>query len=183
MAVQTFTSGQILTAADTNTYLANSGLVYITQATIGTGVSTAAVANCFSSTYDNYKVIVNGGVGSTVQALGLSLTGSAAGYYGSTIVAAYSAAVATSNGMNNIAQWTFAGVSGPLNNFLNVDLLGPNIAKATGASGAYINPSTVGNGGIFAGYHDSLFQATGLTISVSGTMTGGTITVYGYRKA
>ncbi len=29
MAVKTFTTGEVLTAADTNTYLNNGGLVYI----------------------------------------------------------------------------------------------------------------------------------------------------------
>jgi hypothetical protein len=29
MAIKTFTTGEVLTAADTNTYLANSGLVYV----------------------------------------------------------------------------------------------------------------------------------------------------------
>ena len=183
MAIQTFTAGQILTAADTNTYLNNGGLVYITQATIGSAVASAAVAGCFSSTYENYKIIVNGGVGSTVQAIGLSLTGSATGYYGSTIVAAYNSASASNNGMDNTASWSFAGVSGPNNNYLDVDVLGPNLAKTTAASGAYINPATNGNGGWFSGFHNSTTQFTGFTITVGGTMTGGTITVFGYRKA
>lgn len=65
MAVKTFTTGEVLTAADTNTYLANSGLVYITTATLS---STATnVANCFSSTYKRYRLVA-------------SITGSAASF-------------------------------------------------------------------------------------------------------
>ena len=52
MAIKTFTTGEVLTAADTNTYLANSGLVYITQATL-TGVS-VNIQGCFSAAYDSY---------------------------------------------------------------------------------------------------------------------------------
>lgn len=55
MAVQNFLPGQILTAADTNTYLANSGLVYIGSLTMA-GASSGSFTNCFSSTYDNYFV-------------------------------------------------------------------------------------------------------------------------------
>ena len=51
MAVKTFTT-ETLTSADTNTYLANSGLVYITQANL-TG-SSVSIASCFSATYDSY---------------------------------------------------------------------------------------------------------------------------------
>ena len=60
MAVQTFTSGQVLTAADTNTYLANSGLVYVTSGTIGVAVSSVTVSSVFSSTYDSYKIVISG---------------------------------------------------------------------------------------------------------------------------
>ena len=51
MSVKTFTT-ETLTSADTNTYLANSGLVYITQATM-TG-ATVSIQGCFSATYDSY---------------------------------------------------------------------------------------------------------------------------------
>jgi hypothetical protein len=39
MAIKTFTTGEVLTASDTNTYLANSGLVYVKSQTIGSGVT------------------------------------------------------------------------------------------------------------------------------------------------
>ena len=34
MAIKTFTTGEVLTASDTNTYLANAGLVYITSTAV-----------------------------------------------------------------------------------------------------------------------------------------------------
>jgi hypothetical protein len=58
MAIKTFTSGEILTAADTNAYLNNGGLVYITQAT-ATATNALSINNCFTSTYQNYRVIIN----------------------------------------------------------------------------------------------------------------------------
>ena len=39
MAVKTFTQGEKLTAADTNTYLNNGGLVFVKQVTVGSAVS------------------------------------------------------------------------------------------------------------------------------------------------
>ena len=59
MAVKTFTTGEVLTASDTNTYLANAGLVYITQ-TSATSGSSLSVNNVFSSTYSNYRILIDG---------------------------------------------------------------------------------------------------------------------------
>ena len=81
MAIKTFTAGEVLNASDTNTYLANSGLVYIKQQTIGNLVPSVTVTDAFSADYDNYRVIVTGGVGSAAQAINLRLGASATGYY------------------------------------------------------------------------------------------------------
>jgi len=56
MAIKTFTTGEVLTAADTNTYLANSGLVHITTVSY-TSSSAVQVDNCFSSVYTRYRVV------------------------------------------------------------------------------------------------------------------------------
>jgi hypothetical protein len=55
MAIKTFTTGEVLTASDTNTYLANAGLVYVASTTFS-GSTGVEMSNCFSSTYDNYEV-------------------------------------------------------------------------------------------------------------------------------
>ena len=52
MAVKTFSVGETLTASDTNTYLTNGGLVYITEGT-ASNTSAVDVNSVFSSTYDN----------------------------------------------------------------------------------------------------------------------------------
>ena len=59
MAVKTFTTGEVLTASDTNTYLANSGLRYITGGT-QSGTTALNVDNCFTSTYRNYRLVLTG---------------------------------------------------------------------------------------------------------------------------
>lgn len=56
MAIKTFTTGEVLTASDTNTYLANSGYVYLSKATFS-AVSSASISNAFSATYDRYLLI------------------------------------------------------------------------------------------------------------------------------
>lgn len=54
MAVKTFGS-EVLTSSDTNTYLANAGLVYITQQSFS-GSSAVSFNSVFNGTYDNYRI-------------------------------------------------------------------------------------------------------------------------------
>jgi hypothetical protein len=58
MAIKTFTTGEVLTAADTNTYLANAGLDYITQ-TAFSAVTQVIIDNCFTATYANYRLVLD----------------------------------------------------------------------------------------------------------------------------
>ena len=178
MPVPDFSPGEVLTAAAMDSI----GLWLVKTQTVGTGVSSVPVTDAFSADFDNYKIVVNGGVGSATQAIALQLTGSSTAYYGAHITATYSTGAVSGNPVNNAASWSFVGVSSPDQNFLDCDLISPQLAKPTGISGAYINGSTNGNGGSFNGYHASLYQATGFTLIVGGTMTGGTIRIYGYRK-
>lgn len=61
MAIKTFTSGEVLTASDTNTYLTNGGLRYITETLITAGSATSvSFNNVFTSTYDNYQIVIDG---------------------------------------------------------------------------------------------------------------------------
>lgn len=69
MAIKTFTAGSVLTAADTNTYLANSGLVYVGGSDFSNELIVYA-NNVFSSAYDFYTVECTF-VGSTATEIGL----------------------------------------------------------------------------------------------------------------
>jgi len=57
MAIKTFTTGEVLTASDTNTYLANSAMTYITTLTASNTAVSAFVDGVFTSTYQNYMII------------------------------------------------------------------------------------------------------------------------------
>jgi hypothetical protein len=67
MAIKTYTSGDVLTASDMNTYSANSGYVALSKTTI-TATATAQFVNAFNSTYRNYRAILEL-TGSGVSAL------------------------------------------------------------------------------------------------------------------
>lgn len=57
MAIKTFTTGEVLTASDTNTFLANAGLVYVAGGTFSNVGSFDMTG--FSSTYDFYQFQIN----------------------------------------------------------------------------------------------------------------------------
>ena len=61
MAVKTnWAAGDVLTASQVNTYLANSGLVYITSVNVGaTPVGYKSVTLAFNSDYDDYLIKVS----------------------------------------------------------------------------------------------------------------------------
>jgi hypothetical protein len=184
MAIKTFTTGEVLTAADTNTYLANSGLVYVTKATVGTGVSSVTVTNAFNSTYDNYKIVMSSGVGSTAQSMAFqfgpsSVTGYNTNYNYVLDIRTYAAGASTIINSATDTQWTYVGESGANINQIDIDVLTPNLAKWSIYNGGYIGTN---NSGTTAGIHKNAFAYSDFKISVAGTLTGGEITVYGYRK-
>ena len=155
------------------------GLVYIASSTVGTGVTTHAVSNCFSTTYDNYKITYSAGVGSNPVAITMQLGASVTGYYQSLQYVTYSTGLLSAGGVNNGSTWGYIGEASPSMTAINVDVHSPFLAKFSTMFGGY--SGTVG--GTISGYHGVATSYTGFTLAVSGnTMTGGTVTVYGYRK-
>jgi hypothetical protein len=181
MADQTFTSGQILTAAQMTTLQTNIGLTWISSTTIGSAVSTATVSSAFSTTYDNYKIIISGGVGSAAQFLRFQLGSAAAAYYAGFSAVNYGTNLNENSVVNNGAIFSNAGIMDTLNINMNLEVQSPFLTKPTYVSGSI---ATSGRAGAFAGVLSDSTSYTSFTVSPSaGTMTGGTITVYGYRKA
>ena len=181
MAIKTFTAGSVLTAADTNTYLANSGLVYITSQTVGSAVSTVTVSSAFNSTYDSYKIIYTGGVCSTTLHIGFKLGTTATGYYGGLIYINDASNVPTGVLDVNASSFSYSGGGTTGHCLINAELHNPFTANYTLMNN--FNMSFVN----YATYNGSLRNTTSYTaftlIPSGGTITGGTITVYGYRKA
>jgi len=184
MAIKTFTTGEVLTASDTNAYLANAGLVYVTSTTVGSGVSSVTVSNCFSSTYDDYRIVISGGTASTNLDLYFRLGSSTANYYGGVIYFAYSGGSVGGVGQNNAAEWRYVANSGTTNSSGIIDLFGPYLTKPTGMVAQYGVMNTLGSVTATNGFHNDASSFTGFTVNTSsGTITGQKITVYGYRKA
>lgn len=184
MAVKTFTQGEVLTTADTNTYLTNGGLVYITETSFTT--STAVnVNNCFTSGYDNYKLVISmvGSVGGNAYNLRYRVSGadntSASyfyyGFYWTTSAVNLTTTSATGLFLSNRS-------TGTSYDSCVVEVFNPQRAVLTAHQVEAIEVNTgllIKTGGFFNGTN----QFDGFTLYPgSGNMTG-TVRVYGYRQA
>ncbi len=91
------------------------------------------------------------------------------------------AGVVTNLTVNAGAKWTYGAEITTVNKTnLNLELLAPNLAQYTGLTNSYLGGSGAGTG---AGLHQIASAFTGFTLSTASNFTGGTITVYAYRKA
>lgn len=184
MAVKTFTTGEVLTAANTNTYLTNAGLVYIADTTVS-AASTVAIDNCFTTTYAHYFITYN-------------LTSSLTGQYTSVRLRSGGTAKATNYDRANF----FVGTTGTT----GADTFGTaqtelNIAGQSSTLIAghfyFYNPQVSGrtafsgigqyNGNAYwgGGTQTDTYSADGFQIFASGnaaTYTG-TVRVYGLRQS
>lgn len=185
MPLTTYTSGEVLTASSLNanfSFAAGAGgLQLITAQTIGSAVGSVTVSNCFSATYDAYKIIVSGGAGTvTNNNFTMTLGASVTGYNYSFIYNSYNATTA-SEGATNAAAWIDLGGVDTTSLSLNMDVNGPFLAKNTTFSSSLARPNIAGTTN---GIHTVATSYSGFTLNVtSGTITGGTIRVYGYQNS
>jgi hypothetical protein len=185
VAVKTFIDSTALPASDINTFLANSGLVYIKSQTVGTAVASVTVTSAFSADYDNYRVLYIGGAGSAAAQIRLQLGSLNTLYYGSFIGASYSASTFYGQNDNNATLNNYIGWQNTTQAVAVFDLFNPFAANMTHMVAQHVF-ITAGNAfGTYIGQQASLTSVTSFTLSPGGgaTFTGGTITVYGYRKA
>jgi hypothetical protein len=178
MSFPSFSAGEVLTAADMNSV---SGWLVKSQ-TIGTNATSITVTDAFSANYDNYKIIITGGVAAGNTLLELQLGSATTGYYWSVAGWSWSGNVADSNRGSNATRFSQVGYGTADNLFADFDICSPFLTKNTRISGHYMAPIASGGGGALVGFLDNTTSFTAFTlISVQG-LTGGTIRVYGYRN-
>lgn len=187
MAVKTFTAGTPATASDANQFLANAGYVYVTQVTVGSGVASVNITSCFSSTYDNYLVSVAGltnstGGGAMLCKMLVGTTPTTSGFYGNTFYIANAAAGGLSNAqITNFPNFECGCLTNNGTNAFVFNVLSPNRVSRTFTTFSDVDDYYMRFGNC---QYNGTTQFDGLQLYPStGSMTGGTITVYGMRKA
>ena len=172
----TFTAYTPLTAAQLN----QAGLWLVKTQTVGSGVASVTVTGAFSSDYDRYRITINNIVASTGGDLRFTLGSTATGYYGVYNYQIYTGTSAIFY-QNNTAN-SYIGGLGTIagEQSITFDIANPNKATRTAWHG-----QAYGNGYYFNwGYQVAdTTQYTAFTIAPgTGTLTGGNISVYGYRN-
>jgi hypothetical protein len=157
-----------------------SGLTLISSTTVGTTVASVTVSNAFSATYDNYKITYSGGVASTGVDLQMTLGATTAGYFFGLGYIPWASSI-TSITVNNGASFAYIGGASTKFAFINCDIFRPFAADETAVAVLGANDA---NGQFGGGYLNNSTSYTAFTITTSsGTLTGGTIRVYGYQNS
>lgn len=163
------------------------GLQLIKTQTVGNAESTVNVTSCFSSEFDNYRITFsditassNGGVILLTLLSGTNAP-STSNWNGNTFYIATASTVGLSNANISNAEYTEAmSTSTSSSNHGVLDIQGPFLAKHTrvqfmSADNNYVRwHSSIHT--LQTSYDGARFVTSG------GTITGGTIRVYGYRK-
>ncbi len=158
------------------------GLTLIKAQTIGSAVSSVTVSDVFSATYSNYHISITGGAASTSNLLFFQLGATTSGYYYGTQEGTYAAAGGNNGGANTANFRCGGGETSGLAGKL--DLYNPFEADETWAVGQYCLLRTTGTSVSYAAYLNNTTSYTAFTILTStGTITGGTIRVYGYQNS
>ena len=162
-----------------------AGLTLISSTTIGTTVTSVTVSSAFSATYDNYLIMVCGGVFSTEANMNVQLGSTTSGYFWTGYYMGPTSATINGDNGNSQASFRYA-VGGDTTSAAGMfTLIGPNLAKPTVfVADAWRGTSTKTYTN-YRGSETSSTQHTAFTLNVEGgnTATGGKIRVYGYANS
>jgi len=161
-----------------------SGLTLISSTTIGNAVSSVTVSSAFSATYDNYKVMISGGVASLDgQSLRLQLGATTTDYYWSASRPVW-AGTYSGDGASADSAFTIGFTNTTVHN-VSLELLTPFDTNETVIYGANVDTRTGSGRSFYMGgvLHNSISYTAFTITPTSGTLTGGKIRVYGYANS
>jgi hypothetical protein len=158
------------------------GLELVKTQTIGSAVSSVTVSDVFSAGYDNYKITISDGVGSTNILIHFRLGSTNSGYDQFAITGTPTSNTVTGAGLTSQTAFQAMGRASPSGIDSSIELFSPFIEKQTIIRSDNLRPNS-GIGGWFHGYLANTTSYTDFTILTdTGTLTGGKIRVYGYRN-
>jgi hypothetical protein len=177
MTYPVFASGDVFDASDMNAV----GLWLVKSQAVGTGVSSVAVTGAFSAEYDNYLVTYAGGTMSADTAMKFNFGAAVTAYNGSLIYGQYNGVSPLGANDNNNVTFSYVGGGNSAAAAATITVNNPFQSQFTRISASPVQWSN--NVGTYVGVQSSATSFTGFTLApLSGTFTGGTIRVYGYRN-
>jgi hypothetical protein len=162
------------------------GLVLVATSTI-TAVASVSINNCFTSTYENYRIVFSA-TGVTVASdlsfrLRASGTDTTTSYKSVTLEAASS--ITSTTDITGTDEFYVGRIDTPVGTSFAADVYRPQLAQKTGiscfmffqsAAPLFVWQST-------QGFQTSSTQFDGFTLAVGGTNFTGTVRVYGYANS
>jgi hypothetical protein len=159
-----------------------SGFSLIKSQAIGTSVTAVTVTDAFSSTYDVYQIVVSGGTASASTGMKLQLGATTTGYKRGLIYMSFvsSAILGRDSIVGTGIEYVGGATTSKLGAIITVN--DPFLTVNTHVSAPYNQGSEAG---FVNGVVDNTTSYTAFTLSTmsAGSWTGGTIYVYGLRKA
>jgi hypothetical protein len=166
----------ITTVTCTSGGTASGGIV-----TVGSAVASVTVSNAFSATYDAYEILYTAGVSSNTEVLYMTLSGNTgANYYSAG--AQNTSGSGAYNGIGAAGVTRFQVATCTTTSFgLTITVHNTFLAKQTYGRCNFVSDYSSG----WTGHvNNNPISSTGFTfLPGAGTLTGGNITVYGYRKS
>ena len=175
----TFSSGAVLTAAQMN----GVGLWLVKSQAVGaSAVPDVTVTNAFSADYDNYLILMSGGTSSAACSIGIEIGGAVNNYYGFMNYGSASTSTPLGAGRNSSALMNWVGGSQGASQSVHVSVQVINPFKALYTkflNGAYQNGNDYGT---MQGEHRVATSYTSFKlVPDTGTISNGTVFVYGYK--
>ena len=163
---------------------AAAGLQFISATTVGTTVSSVTVPNAFSATYANYRIIYSGGTSSANNTVRMTLGSTSANYYWSWLENSSGAANYNGNSGSNVTAWSEIGLIGTNGHDLVADICQPFASYRTTITARTTHAVVPSVNRVYTGLLNDTTSYTAFTLTpATGTITGGTIYVYGYRAS
>jgi hypothetical protein len=188
-AITSPVEGQMTYLEDTNQYaswtgsswVSPFGLTLIKQETIGTSVATLSLTNVFSSQFDNYLITANGGTAASTGLIGIQIPG-VTGYKMTFLYTNFNNSPSAIGG-TGFTTIEYGGTIDSSNGIsMELSVGSPNLEKAT-----TFFANNAGNSSGYLGFTSARLsntsQYTAINLIFSSAVTGGTVCVYGYRKA
>ena len=176
MPVPNFSPGEILTAGAMDSI----GLWLVKSQTIGNGVASQQVTGAFSADYDDYLITVSGGTASANTVLAMYFGAVTTGYRWNYMYGSFNNTGAVAGTLNN-ASILYVGTVATNGITAAITVNSPFLSKPTAVLGSGGSPGVFS--GVVQGYEPNATSFTSFFLLPStGTLTGGTINVYGYKK-
>jgi len=141
------------------------------------------VSSAFSSSYDNYRILISGGSGANSGSITMQLGSTTSGYYLAGFYQSFSStptlnAYGFTNGSSFNCGYMAADGIGSM-----IDINMPNAADQTVLSVKQITLQTNGTLAFYQGYVNNTTSYTAFTLTFEHAQTGGEIRVYGYQNS